>query len=807
VPARADEPPAGSEARSPAIHVATRCASLDDFVEKFSSFASEGALVLPTSGELAVGTEGRFAILLRDRSVAMRGRCRVTESLPAPGNGNGGVRRTMLRVALLEMDEATRVLHRRLLAAQLPAVPLPVTQMVSEPTEVSAPRDTIPLQVGMVVAEDTTLRKAPPAPPPASVPPPLPLRNRPATVELRSPAAAATAQSSGPSGTESRASAPTAPAAGPSAVAAGSLATATPPSAETGPKNASSGGYRPLVPRDAPSRSAPAIGSRAGVPAPAPKAPSVTATRPGGASSDPRSIGPQGALPSAPAPAEVTRVVLEPEAEWSRVTALPEPPPARDVGPAASVAPAPPVASRFNAPVASTTTVPPAPAPNVAAAPFVAPVSASARSGSAESRPARKGTLVGVPEAPRSEEKSSPTPAAEARVPGAAFKLPANPFSDLGPQDLASFVDCTLFEMDTGNDPTSGEGGGTAAILPALVPTTTSAAEPAEPSPQAISTASTRPATRHAATAGSSAKGIVPPLLVTILPKGLRRVASWIVLAACIGVGLVVGLSVRGRGTPPTASKDPSGTPATAALAPAAAVPAPTPAALAPAAAVPAPTAGAAPAPTSSAAPAAPAPVPAAALAPNGAAPRAPASDERTVDTKPAEPSAVDEDEAAEQRPDVRPAHDESTAAGGCLARISTEPPGASVLWGNKTLGESPIESAKVPCGPAKLTFRRDRYETVTQQVSVTAGKTASISQHLRRPPATLVVGSSPPHGEIKVNGQRQGQAPQRISVPRYQTALIEISMPGYTTWKKEVYVREHEMRIGMQLRPTGTGK
>ena len=104
-------------ARGPLIHVNTRCDSLEEFVEKFAGLASEGALVLPASGELPIGTEGRFAIRLKDQSVAMRGRCRVTGARPAPsGAPGGGPRPTLLRVLLLEMEEGSASVHRRLLA-------------------------------------------------------------------------------------------------------------------------------------------------------------------------------------------------------------------------------------------------------------------------------------------------------------------------------------------------------------------------------------------------------------------------------------------------------------------------------------------------------------------------------------------------------------------------------------------------------------------------------------------------------------------------------------------------------------------
>src|SRR3984885_16199571 len=92
-------------ARGPLIHVNTRCESLEEFVEKFPGLPSEGALVLPASGELPIGTEGRFAIRLRDQSVAMRGRCRVTGARPAPSVPPGGGPRPMLLGGLLlEME-------------------------------------------------------------------------------------------------------------------------------------------------------------------------------------------------------------------------------------------------------------------------------------------------------------------------------------------------------------------------------------------------------------------------------------------------------------------------------------------------------------------------------------------------------------------------------------------------------------------------------------------------------------------------------------------------------------------------------
>jgi hypothetical protein len=111
----------------PLIQLSTRCASIDEFVEKFASFAAEGTLVLPAASELPVGTEGRFVIRLKDQSAAMRGRCRVLEvnERPPPRAGEtvGAGRRSVMRVELLEMDDDSRAVHRRLLAHKRPPPP------------------------------------------------------------------------------------------------------------------------------------------------------------------------------------------------------------------------------------------------------------------------------------------------------------------------------------------------------------------------------------------------------------------------------------------------------------------------------------------------------------------------------------------------------------------------------------------------------------------------------------------------------------------------------------------------------------
>jgi|GEM_PF-3345370 len=94
------------------IHLATRCPNEDDFVERFSPFTTENSIALPSSTEMAVGDAGRFLITLKDRSPVMRGKCEVIEVRPSKREGEG----VIVRVRLVHMDEASRLVHQRLVS-------------------------------------------------------------------------------------------------------------------------------------------------------------------------------------------------------------------------------------------------------------------------------------------------------------------------------------------------------------------------------------------------------------------------------------------------------------------------------------------------------------------------------------------------------------------------------------------------------------------------------------------------------------------------------------------------------------------
>jgi hypothetical protein len=586
--------PSGDTAKQQVIQVATRCATLDEFVEKFASFAWEGSLVLPAASAVPVGTQGRFMILLRDQTVAMRGRCRVTEAKPMPDSSrNPAVKRVMLRVALLEMDEASRVVHRRLVALRSAPVPLPVPPEPSETTQIEPARGgTAP---GAAAAPPVA------ASPPVSPPPPA--------------------------------------------------ATALAP---------------PIPPVKAP-----------------PPAPRVNLNR--------TMIG---------------------------------------VG---------------IAPISQSSPSPTQPPPTKAPAPIAAP-------------------------APEPVASPVPTPArVEARVPGAPDQLPANPLAQFGADDVESFIECTLLETDA-DLPIAGAGAST---------------------DESVAVA-TDVYVRPGATAGwlrwlqSSTKKLPPRF-----QDPAMRAAPYAPYVAIAIISIVVGVMIGHSGKRPSAAL-----PSVPVIAQTPA-PAPEPR---PVAAAPKP------------APLTPEPVATAEKAPRVAEKRAAlAENPAAVAEKPAavaeKPAAVAEPPAAvAEKPAAaearRPPAATTPTTGDCTARIVTEPKDAKVIWAGSVIGRSPIDAARVPCGPAAVTIERERWAPITVNVNAQAGAVAKLHERLRRPRTTLAVSSTPPGAQISVNHVAAGAAPKRIEIQRFEQVQIRATLKGYQPWNKALYLKEPDAKLDIQLVP-----
>jgi hypothetical protein len=89
-----------------------------------------------------------------------------------------------------------------------------------------------------------------------------------------------------------------------------------------------------------------------------------------------------------------------------------------------------------------------------------------------------------------------------------------------------------------------------------------------------------------------------------------------------------------------------------------------------------------------------------------------------------------------------------------CIARVTTKPAGAEVLWGDIALGSSPIVHAAIPCGSAIVTLRREHYAEVTRTITAERGRHVVVAQRLPRPPRAVT----------KPNKHHVGRAPHAIN-------------------------------------------
>jgi PEGA domain len=190
---------------------------------------------------------------------------------------------------------------------------------------------------------------------------------------------------------------------------------------------------------------------------------------------------------------------------------------------------------------------------------------------------------------------------------------------------------------------------------------------------------------------------------------------------------------------------------------------------------------------------------------PKSAAVEAPAAPEKDeADDAPAAPKlAAAEKRAPAERPSAAPAAAPEVISGergACMARVITEPKDAKVIWAGTEIGRSPIDTAKVPCGPAKVTVERERWQPVTVDVTLQDGDTAVVRQRLHRPRGLLVISSSPPGAQITVNRVAAGAAPKQVDIQRFEKVPIKITLKGYKPWSKTIYLKEAEAKIDAQL-------
>jgi hypothetical protein len=136
-----------------------------------------------------------------------------------------------------------------------------------------------------------------------------------------------------------------------------------------------------------------------------------------------------------------------------------------------------------------------------------------------------------------------------------------------------------------------------------------------------------------------------------------------------------------------------------------------------------------------------------------------------------------------------------------CRARITSRPSGAAVMLGERRLGSTPLETGELPCA-GTFTLLRPRYSPATATLPENASSPAAVFVKLNRPAAELTLTSTPANAQFRVNRNVVGQAPQSVSVQRYEKIRIEATLSGHRKWQKTVYVTAASTPINATLAP-----
>jgi hypothetical protein len=123
-----------AEGRVRGFSIATKCATVDELIEKFRDRVDEHSLLVTTTEPREIGTEFAFALLLEDKRVALAGTCTVMDVF---SDGNNPFKRPGMRLAIERLGPASERVWAELVARRIsprrmttvvPVIPIPRTK-------------------------------------------------------------------------------------------------------------------------------------------------------------------------------------------------------------------------------------------------------------------------------------------------------------------------------------------------------------------------------------------------------------------------------------------------------------------------------------------------------------------------------------------------------------------------------------------------------------------------------------------------------------------------------------------------------
>jgi serine/threonine protein kinase len=133
--------------------------------------------------------------------------------------------------------------------------------------------------------------------------------------------------------------------------------------------------------------------------------------------------------------------------------------------------------------------------------------------------------------------------------------------------------------------------------------------------------------------------------------------------------------------------------------------------------------------------------------------------------------------------------------------RVTTTPPGVSIIVGDRVLGQSPVE-IDVPVGPAKVQAQFADQPARTVDVVVEAGRVNEVALQARVP---MSVRSTPPRAKVKIDGVARGETPwdQNFLVEPGVAVTLRLEAPGMQPYEAPVTAQAGQpLRVDVKLEP-----
>lgn len=127
---------------------------------------------------------------------------------------------------------------------------------------------------------------------------------------------------------------------------------------------------------------------------------------------------------------------------------------------------------------------------------------------------------------------------------------------------------------------------------------------------------------------------------------------------------------------------------------------------------------------------------------------------------------------------------------------LVSDPPGAEVRFGERTVGVTPTAPVPLPAGPVTLTFDKARYQTARLDAEIEGmARPQTVTAVLEPDWADVTITTDPPGAEIFVDDESTGQTTPAVVEILAGEHEIRLKAPGHRSHRQRILVAARETR------------